>query len=123
MPRILIVDDDRDFVEAVRLHLERAGYGVESAYDRPDGMRKAREGQFDLLILDVMMSEMDDGIVMAQELHREGFDGPIIMMSGISQATNMAYDKDAEITPAAVFLEKPVKPEILIARVDALLNH
>ena len=122
MSRILVVDDDRDLVEAVQLHLERAGYTVESAYDRVEGMRLARQQSFDLLILDVMMSEMDDGIVMAQELRREGLETPILMMSGISRATGMAYDKDAEITPATEFVEKPVKPETLIAKVKTLLD-
>jgi DNA-binding response OmpR family regulator len=122
MSKILVVDDDRDFVEAVQLHLQRAGHTVEVACDRPEGMRLARQGHFDLLILDVMMTDMDDGIVMAQELRREGLEVPILMMSGISKATGMAYDKDAEITPATEFLEKPVKPETLIARVNALLN-
>lgn len=122
MARILMVDDDPDFVEAVRLHLERAGHAVECAYDRPEGMRLAREGQFDLLILDVMMHDLDDGIVMAQELRQEGLATPILMMSGIGRATGMTYDKDAEITPATDFLEKPVKPEKLLARVEALLT-
>ena len=62
MARILMVDDDPDFVEAVRLHLERAGHAVQCAYDRPGGMRLAREGQFDLLILDVMMNDLDDAL-------------------------------------------------------------
>ena len=122
MSRILVVDDDRDLVEAVQLHLERVGHTVESAYDRSEGMRLARQGSFDLLILDVMMGEMDDGIVMAQELRREGLETPILMMSGISKATGMAYDKDAEVAPATEFLEKPVKPETLLARVNTLLN-
>jgi DNA-binding response OmpR family regulator len=123
MSRVLIVDDDPDFVEAVRLHLERAGHAVASADNRSDGMRIAREGEIDLLILDVMMDEPDDGIVMAQELRRTGFDKPVLMMSGISRVTGLAYDKDAEIIPAAEFLEKPVRPETLIEKVNALLDQ
>ena len=59
---------------------------------------------------------------MAQELRKEGFTTPILMMSGIGKATGMTYDKDAEITPATDFLDKPVKPEQLLARVEALLT-
>jgi len=122
MAHLLIVDDDPDFVEALRIHLERSGYSVESASDRSDGMRLARNGQFDLLILDVMMAEPDDGIVMAQELRKEGFDKPILMLSGISSVAGMTYGQDEEILPASDFLEKPVRPETLIERIHALLN-
>ena len=122
MSKILVVDDDSDLVAAVQFHLERAGFTVKTACDRSEGMRLAREQSFDLLILDVMMNEMDDGIVMAQELRREGLTVPILMMSGISRATGMTYDKDAEITPATDFVEKPVKPETLIAKVKTLLD-
>ena len=122
MAKILMVDDDPDFVAAVRLHLERAGHVVTTASNRPDGMDVVRQGQFDLLILDVMMGDLDDGIVMAQELRKEGFKESILMLSGIARATGMVYDKDGEITPATEFLEKPVRPEKLIARIDALLN-
>ena len=122
MSRILMVDDDPDFVEAVRLHLERAGHSVACAGNRPDGMQMVRQEAFDLLILDVMMGEMDDGIVMAQELRQEGFAKPILMLSGISKATGLTYDKDSEIAPVASFLEKPVRPETLLARIDELLT-
>lgn len=122
MAHLLIVDDDPDFVEALRMHLERSGYSVESALDRTEGMRLARNGQFDLLILDVMMAEPDDGIVMAQELRKEGFDKPILMLSGISSVAGMTYGQDEEILPASDFLEKPVRPETLIERIRALLN-
>ena len=122
MPHLLIVDDDPDFVEAIQIHLKRFGYSVEWASDRTEGMRLARSGRFDLLILDVMMAEPDDGIVMAQELRKEGFDKPILMLSGISRVAGMTYGQDEEILPASDFLEKPVRPEALIAKVHALLN-
>ena len=122
MPHLLIVDDDPDFVEAIELHLERSGHSVESAFDRSEGMRLARGGRFDLLILDVMMAEPDDGIVMAQELRKEGFDKPILMLSGISRVAGMRYGQDNEVLPASDFLEKPVKPETLVVKVHAFLN-
>jgi hypothetical protein len=69
------------------------------------------------------MGQMDDGVVMARELHGEGFDEPIPMMSSISRATNVVYDEDAEIAPAAAFLEKLIKPRAFIARVEVMLNR
>ena len=120
---IAIVDDDADFVESVRFVLERAGYRVACADNREDGMRLALEPDLDVLVLDIMMAEPDDGIAMAQELRRTGFDKPILMMSGISRVTGLSYGEDNQMVPVDDFVEKPVKPEVLIQKIDALLKR
>jgi two-component system, OmpR family, response regulator ResD len=122
MAHILIVDDDPDIVDSVRVVLERVGHTVASAGDRAEGMRLAQTGGVDLLILDIMMSEPDDGIVMAQELRRGGFARPILMMSSIAKVTGLAYGRDDAVVPADDFVEKPVKPGALIEKVAALLD-
>jgi CheY-like chemotaxis protein len=66
--KILIVDDDPDFVEATRLVLESAGYQVASAADGDEGLLKAREEKPDLVILDVIMKTVLDGLHMSQEM-------------------------------------------------------
>lgn len=121
MSRILIVDDDADFVDSIRICLESAGHTVDSASNREDGMRRATEADADLLILDIMMSEPDDGIAMAQDLRRTGFNKPILMMSSISKVTGLAYGKDDAVTPVNEFLEKPVSPDVLLRKVAELL--
>ena len=68
MARILIVDDDRDVVEACRLFLEQERHDVACAYSRAEGMQAIAARAPDLLILDVIMEQPDDGIAMAQEL-------------------------------------------------------
>jgi len=122
MSRVLVVDDDADFVEAVRICLERAGHTVVSAFNPEDGMREATQGAFDLLILDIMMNEPDDGLAMAQRLRRTGFTRPILMMSNVARVTGFSYEKDRDIMPVDEFLEKPVPPEVLLKTVDALLS-
>jgi DNA-binding response OmpR family regulator len=122
MARILIVDDDADFVDSVTLFLKQAGHETTSASNREDGMRLANEGELDLLILDIMMNEPDDGIAMAQELRRNGFDKPILIMSSISKVTGFSYDKDDAMVPVDDFLEKPVNPDVLTKKVSALLE-
>jgi DNA-binding response OmpR family regulator len=121
MARVLIVDDDPDIVEAVRLCLEHAGHTVESAGSREEGMRTALEGSPDLLILDIMMVEPDDGFVMAHDLRGAGFDKPIIVMSSISRVTGLPYGKDTALTPVDDFVQKPVEASVLIDKVNALL--
>jgi DNA-binding response OmpR family regulator len=123
MARVLIVDDDPDIVEAVRLCLEHAGHTVTSAGSRDEGMQVARDGTADLLILDIMMEEPDNGFVMARDLRDAGFDKPILIMSSISRVTGLPYGKDSTLTPVDDFVEKPVEPAALIAKVGALLKH
>lgn len=122
MARILIVDDDPDIVESVRIVLEGAGHEVASACDPAEGLRLARPADVDLLILDIMMNEADDGIVMAQDLRRDGFAKPILMLSSISKVTGLDYGRDDAVVPVDDFVEKPVKPALLIEKITALLS-
>lgn len=123
MAKILIVDDDPDVVDVARLYLEKEGHEVESAANREDGMRLAGEGKADLLVLDIMMTEPDDGIAMAQDLRKAGFDKPILMMSSISKVTGFTYGKNNAVTPVDDFVEKPVKGSVLIEKISALLEN
>ena len=84
VPKILIVDDDPDIVEAGRLVLEREGYEVEEAPNRAEGMKRLEEVKPDLLILDVMMEEPDDGLRMAREIRKAGHTLPIIMLTSVN---------------------------------------
>ncbi len=122
MAKILIVDDDPDVVDAVRTVLESEGHDVSSAHSRADGLKILDGTDPDLLILDIMMDQPDDGIAMAQELRKKSFDKPILMMSSISKVTGMEYGKDQDVTPVDAFVEKPVKPQDLVTRVQELLN-
>ncbi len=122
MARILIVDDDQDLAEACQLVLKSEGHDVDWAASRNAGMKKIEESKPDLLILDVMMDQPDDGIQMAQDLQRKSRDFPILMLTSISKVTGVSYDKDNEMVPVDAFMEKPIKPEILIQKVKDLLN-
>ena len=121
MAKILIVDDDPDVVEASRLFLEKEGHKVFAAYNRADGMKAVAANKPDLLILDVIMEQPDDGVAMAQELRRIGFSSPILMLTSISKVTGMDYGKDEEILPVDDFQEKPIQAAALVAKVKALL--
>jgi len=68
MAKILVVDDDPDFVEATRIVLESTGYKVVAAADGDEGMEQVRSEQPDLIILDVIMSTILDGLHMSQQL-------------------------------------------------------
>jgi DNA-binding response OmpR family regulator len=123
MAKILIVDDDPDVVDACRLFLEKKGYAVAGAHSRAEGMQAIASQKPDLLILDVMMEQPDDGIAMAQDLRRQGFKAPILMLTSISKVTGMEYGRDNDLVPVDEFQEKPVDPATLVAKVANLLGR
>jgi DNA-binding response OmpR family regulator len=123
VPKILIVDDDPDIVEACRLVLEREGYEVEGAPNRAEGMRMLDDSKPDLLILDVMMEEPDDGLRMARDIRKGGNAIPIIMLTSVNAAMGLNIDKDEEMVPVEEFQPKPVEPQTLIDKVKRLLDQ
>jgi len=122
MAKILVVDDDADMTEACQLVLEQAGHEVATAHTHADGLAAVASFQPDLLILDVMMAEPDDGIAMAQELRRRHFTEPILMLSSISKVTGMEYGPDTALVPVDAFVEKPIAPAALLEKVAELLG-
>jgi len=123
MAKILLVDDDPDVVDACRLFLEREGHTVAAAYNRGEGMRAVTVENPDLLVLDVIMEQPDDGIAMAQDLRRQGFAKPILMLTSIGKVTGLTYGRDSDLVPVDAFVEKPVDPAVLVAKVAALLSE
>ena len=122
MPKILVVDDDPDITETIRLVLEKAGHKVSSASNQRDGIQAAEKFKPDLLLLDVMMEESDDGIAMAQELRRRGFKKPILMLTSLGSVTGYTFGLQEGVVPVDDFQEKPISPAKLLERVSALLK-
>jgi len=121
--KILIVDDDPDMVEVTRIVLEGEGYAVDSAPNLEEGLVRLKEGQPDLLILDVMMEEPDDGLRFARRARIEGHTLPILMLTSVNQALGLQIGPDEEIVPVDEFVEKPVDPDCLIRKVRWLLEE
>ena len=119
--KILMIDDDPDFVESVKTLLESKGYNVSTSLKGEEGFEKAKEVKPDLMLLDVMMPNAD-GFDIARHLHDEEItrDIPIIIISGIRKKMNLSFgfEPDATWLPVKAVLEKPVKPEILIKAVE-----
>lgn len=122
MARILVVDDDPDITYAVSLFLRKEGHEVRTAPGRAEGMKEIDAFQPELMILDVMMAQPDDGIAMAQELRRTGRKLPIVMLTSVGKVTGMSFDRDSELVPVDAFFEKPVPPAELLRKVSELLQ-
>ncbi|MEW6653278.1 MAG: response regulator [Bacteroidota bacterium] len=121
MALIAIIDDDPDILDASSLVLKSKGYDVVTASNPTDGFKIITERKPSLIILDVMMDEPDDGFFLAQKLRRENIHTPILMYTSVSKAIGMDFNK-SEMVPVDDFVEKPISPEQLVAKVETLLN-
>ena len=120
--RVLVVDDDPEFTEAVTNVLEAKGYDVDSAPNGKIGIAKAKEEKPDIMLLDVMMTTKSEGFDVAREIHKDEKlkDVPVIIISGVRKEMNLAFGFEPEETglPVKGVLEKPVKPEVLLKTVE-----
>ena len=118
-PRLLIVDDDRTFRLSTAALLRQDGYEVIQAPDGAEAVNLLKESPFDLILLDLRMQGLD-GIGIVEVLRTWGDDTPILMISGfgtVETAVNALH------SGADDFLTKPVEPDVLSARVHALLSR
>lgn len=123
MSKILIVDDDPDFVEATRIVLEGAGYDILTAANGDESLRVVRAEKPDLIILDVIMSSILDGLNVSQQLQDdpEHKDIPILMVTSIANTDYAALFPTDEYVHIDTFMTKPVLPDRLLQEVSKLL--
>ena len=119
--RILLVDDDRDFIEATTAVLE-SRYDLEVAYGGREGLAKARASRPDLILLDVIMPD-EDGFTVCEKLKADPAlaDVPIIMLTSLPEGLGPS-GKVGCISEAEDYLEKPVRPAELLRRVAKFLS-
>ncbi len=124
--KILLVDDDVEFVEGVKTLLEAQGCEVYTAHSGAAGIEKARAVLPHLLILDVMMTTDTDGIETSRKIQSmpelKGL--PVILMTGIRKALSLPFgiEPDSDWLPVRAVLEKPVPPEKLLEEVARQLT-
>jgi len=123
--KILLVDDDVDFVESTKIVLESKPYEVIVAYEGDEGLRKAKEENPDLILLDIIMP-VKDGFTAAEQLKKDPQLSkiPLLMLTSFAQRVgettipvSRGYALEAED-----YIDKPVTPEMLLARVGEYLK-
>ena len=132
MAKILIVDDDPDIVEAMRMPLEANNYQVVSASSAREGLQKILKERPDLVILDVMMETTTEGFHFAYKLRSEAPDSPykdfrelpILMITAIHRTTPFRFSPrtDEGFLPVEDIIEKPIEPRVLLEKVSHLLK-
>jgi len=116
---ILLVDDDADFLDSVKIVLDSAGYEVETAGSAEQGLERFRAAQPDLVIVDLMMEEVDAGIGFVRELRLSGDKVPVYMLSSVGEQLHMSIDHSA-LGLSGVF-QKPVDPANLLRTIESRL--
>jgi two-component system OmpR family response regulator len=122
MAKIAIIDDDPDIIDASSLVLTSKGHEVITANNPDDGYKIVKENSPDLIILDVMMNEPDDGFFLAQKFRKNKITTPIIMYTSVSKTIGIDYGVN-EMVPVNEYVEKPISPAQLIEKVEKLLHH
>jgi CheY-like chemotaxis protein len=123
MAKILIVDDDPDFVSATKIVLEKHNHQVISAPSGDSGYLMAKEEKPDLVVLDVIMDTVLDGLSVSQRMYddAEMKDTPIIMVTSIANTDYAELFPTDEYIHINAFISKPISAEELIRQVNKYL--
>jgi phosphate regulon transcriptional regulator PhoB len=121
MPKVLVVDDEKDIVELVRYHAEKAGFRCVTAGDGASALRLVREQRPDLVVLDLMLPGLD-GLEVCRQLRREPATArlPVIMLTARAEEVDRVVGLEVG---ADDYVVKPFSPRELIARIRALLRR
>lgn len=130
MPKILAIEDDPDMLTALRMPLEAHGYEVYTATTGEEGLEKVKEIEPDLVILDVMMETTTAGFQVSLKLRNPDPDSeyaqyrdvPILMLTAIHTTTSLRFGPDEAYLPVDDFVDKPVDPDDLLEKVEALIE-
>ena len=122
--RVLIVDDDKEFVKLYSLVLRSKGHDVSAAYSAAEALDTLKVARPDIVVLDVMMEHFDSGFTVSKEIKNDYPDLPIILMTAISEETGMDFrpqsDEERRLMHTDAFLDKAASPEELLKKIAEL---
>lgn len=123
--KVLVIDDDPLFVKSARAVLKAHGYEVDSAPGGDEGLAKMREDKPDLVLLDVMMDWVLDGVSVSRSMMREPAlqQIPIIMVTSIRNSEYRGTFPQDEYLHINSWLDKPCAPEKLVSEVESVLKR
>ena len=129
--KLLLVDDDKNYVGALLYVLEANNYEVAVAHNREDGLVKLKATEPDLIILDVMMGRRAEGLLFARKVRRtkeyaDYAKTPILVLTGMREQTGFFFPGEAKnpvFFPIDELMEKPVKPLLLLEKIAELLKR
>lgn len=124
--KVLIVDDDPDFVEGIKAILDGADYETEVAHNPKDGWDALKRNRYDLLLLDIMMGRGAEGVMMARKIRKDKVlrEMPVLIITGLREQIAFLFPGQAVhpgFVPVDELVEKPVEPELLLQKASALI--
>lgn len=124
MAKILIVDDDPDFVKLTQRILHSKGYDTMVAASGKQALDVMRKEKPDLVLMDIMMSYILDGLDVTREMAQDPQlkDVPVIMVTSLTGARAQVALPSDEFIPAEEWIHKPIDPDALLARIEAALK-
>ncbi len=125
--KILMIDDDPDFVDGIKTILENASYEVEVAYNPKDGFQALKSKPYDMLLLDIMMGRGAEGVMLARKIRKDPKlrEIPVLIITGIREQIAFLFPGQAvhpHFVPVDELVEKPVEPQLLLEKVSTLLQ-
>jgi len=124
--RILLIDDDADFIYLNKVFLESKGYRIITAYNGEEGLKKAIENKPDLIVLDVMMTRITEGFDVSRKIRMDERlkSIPVIMLTGIRKKERLpwTFEPDDNWLPVTKFLEKPISPQKLLKEIEKIVK-
>jgi DNA-binding response OmpR family regulator len=125
--KILLVDDDVDFVDLNKAVLENQGFEVSAAFSAREAMDKVRFEKPDVIVLDLMMEKHDSGFIFAKSIKADPLyqNTPILMLTAVASETGFDFsqDMDGYWMKTDDYASKPLLPDELIKRVVGLLER
>jgi CheY-like chemotaxis protein len=121
--KVLIADDDADFLEMHSAVLKNRGYTVFTAENSQECLKKFEEVQPDIIVLDVMMEQFDTGFEVCKTIKSKNQNVPVILLTAIGAQTGLEFSSSEEVlkfTKADILLDKPVSPKVFIDAIEKL---
>lgn len=125
--RLIIIDDDPDYVAGIKSVLETANYSVDVAYNPKEGFKALQTNRYDLLLLDIMMGRGAEGVALARKIRKDPKlrELPVLIITGLREQIAFLFPGQS-VHPHFVendeLIEKPVEPKLLLEKVSSLLK-
>jgi two-component system alkaline phosphatase synthesis response regulator PhoP len=125
--KLIIIDDDPNYVAGIKSVLETANYSVDVAYNPKDGFKALQTKRYDLLLLDIMMGRGAEGVALARKIRKDPVlrELPVLIITGLREQIAFLFPGQP-VHPHFVetdeLLEKPVEPKLLLEKVSSLLK-
>lgn len=125
--KLIIIDDDPDYVEGIMSILVNAGFDVDAAYNPEAGFKALQSTHYDMLLLDIMMGRGAEGVMLARKISKDSKlrEIPTLIITGIREQIAFLFPGQPvhpHFLPVDELMEKPVEPKLLLEKVNNLLK-